>query len=244
MKRWPGGLPARSAPRPVPDRRRRPGGRPRAHHPVAVPARARPAGRGGAAPVPRRVDAAHGVRRPVPRAGRAGGGHGQGRRRGARLAGVRVRLRGGRHGDLAPAAGQPEAAAVPAAGERGRDQPDGVQQPRRRRAGRAAAAAGAGAGSGGDQRREVQVGDRCRGRLRRVGRGAVALRRLLRGQRQLTQHARAAGPAGPGRAGRAARRRRAGGPGAAGAGEDRPGPDRSRPSRTCWRCATRVASPA
>ena len=59
-------------------------------------------------------------------------GPGQERRAHRRPGNARIRIHRMRHGDAAAAAGQPEAAPVPPARGRGADQPDGIQQRRRR----------------------------------------------------------------------------------------------------------------
>ena len=168
----------------------------------------------------------------------------QGRCRAEGLARAGFRLHRTRHRHGAPAAGQPEAPAVPATRLRGGDQPDGVQQRRVRRAGRPAHRDRPDRDPGGRLARQIE-GDSGRGGRRRLPDLAprrARAGRLHRRQRVLAQHPGAAVAAGPRPARRAARRahrrgrcagvagrpRRAAG---AGAGEDRPGPDRRRHRR-------------
>ena len=80
----------------------------------------------------------HRGRHRLPGPGRARRRDGQERGRRPVLGGARLRPRRDRHGHRAPPAGQRAAAAVPAAGEPRDRQPDGLQQPGRRSAGRPA----------------------------------------------------------------------------------------------------------
>ena len=152
-------------------------------------------------------------------------------RRAARLAGLGLRLRRGRHGDRAGPAGQRPAADVPAAGSRGGDQPDGLQQRRRARRWPPGCAAlgplpvplGISLGKSKVTPLEDAVEDYVASL-----RALLPVRRLLRRQRQLAEHARAARLAGPGAARRPAH-------GAACRGAGRP-PDRATPA---WRGRSR-----
>ncbi len=142
-----------------------------------------------------------------------------------------LRIRRGRHRDRAGAARQPAAADVPAARRPGAAQPDGVQQPRRGRAGAAAGAAHPRRADRGQHRQDQDHPGRARRRrLRRERAAGRAAGRVPGGQCQLAEHAGPARPAGrrvaapdPGRGPRRDHH--------AGAGEDRARPVRLRHRR-------------
>ncbi|CAA9216231.1 MAG: Dihydroorotate dehydrogenase (quinone), partial [uncultured Craurococcus sp.] len=207
---------------PAPPPRCRDGAWPGAEGPVGGPRRP---GRGGGGPDPRHRGLRPALRQPA----RPGGGLRQGCGGGAAADAPRLRLRRGRHRHAAAAARQSAPAPVPAAGGWRGHQPHGLQQWRggglSRPASRPAAAA---AGGVRRQYRGEQGGRRPGAGLPGPLRSAGRPRRLRHRQRLLAQYAGPPRPAGGGAAGADPRRHRRH-RGAAGPGEDRPGPLGERP---------------